>query len=141
GVRNGSAAQLLLERPVHSLDLPTGPRMAWLGQLRFDAVMLIGPQEGMAAQHRGGAFAVLWQIGKLDPVVGQDEIDLVRNSLHQSIEKGDRGCSISFLDESGKGDFRGPVNGDEEVKLAFLCPDLENVDVEEAGQIGLELFL
>jgi len=58
----------LLERPVHSLDLPIGPRMVWLGQPMFDAMMLTGPQEGVAAQHRGGAFAVLRQMGNWIPL-------------------------------------------------------------------------
>jgi hypothetical protein len=33
----------VLERPDHSLDLPIGPRMAGLGQPKFDAMMLTSP--------------------------------------------------------------------------------------------------
>ena len=57
-------------------------------------------------------FAILWQIGELDSVVGEHDIDLVRNGLDQSIEKGDRGRSISFLKQSGEGELRGAI-GDE----------------------------
>lgn len=62
-------------------------------------------------------------------------------ALDQSIEKGDRRLSIGFLEESGKGDFRGAIDGDEEIEFAFFCPDLGDVDMKEPDRIGLELFL
>jgi hypothetical protein len=131
----------LFECSVHSLDLAIGPRVIWFGQPMFDAMTLAGPLERMAPQHRGWAFAVLRQIGELDPVVGQDHVDLVRDGLDQSVEKGDRSRRIGFLEEPGKGDFRGAVDCDEEIEFAFLGSDFGDVDVKEADGIALELFL
>jgi hypothetical protein len=50
--------------------------MVRLGQPMFDAMALAGSLERMAPQHRAGAFAVLRQIGELDPVVGQTTLIL-----------------------------------------------------------------
>jgi hypothetical protein len=44
--------------------------------------------------------------------------DLVRDGLEQSVAKGDRSRPIGFREESGKGDFRGAIDGDEQVEFA-----------------------
>jgi hypothetical protein len=52
-----------------------------------------------------------------------------------------RGCRIGFFEESGTGKLRSAIDGDEEIEFAFFCPDLGDVDVEEADRVGLEFFL
>jgi hypothetical protein len=52
-----------------------------------------------------------------------------------------RGCRIGFFEESGKGKLRSAIDGDEEIEFAFFCPDLGDVDVEEADRVGLEFLL
>ena len=48
---------------------------------------------------------------------------------------------IGLVDELDEGKLRGPVDSDIEIELAFLRPDLGDVDVEEADRVGLELLL
>jgi len=38
----------------------------------------------------------------------------------------------------GEGELRGSVDGDEEVELALLGPDLGDVNMEDADGVGLE---
>jgi hypothetical protein len=77
----------LFESSVHSFDLPLGPWMVGLGEPMLDAVLSARAVERMTAPHRGGFRAVLWQIGELDAVVGQDGENLVGNGFYQGLKK------------------------------------------------------
>jgi hypothetical protein len=63
----------LLDRSVHPLNLTIGPRMVWLGQPALDAVRINVEHMGAPACRR--SETILWQIGELDAVVGEDGID------------------------------------------------------------------
>ena len=49
--------------------------------------------------------------------------------------------SVRTLDEPGKSKLAGAIHGDKEPELAFLGPDLSEINVEVADGIGLELLL
>ena len=63
---------------------------------------------------------VLRQIGELDSVVGEHGVDAIRN---------------------GHSELRGPVDGHEEVELAFGRSHFGQIDMEEADRIDVELLL
>ena len=77
----------VLDGAVHALDLAVGPWMLGLCQPVFDIVGLASAIERMTAPHSCWFCAVFWQIGKLDAVVGQNDLNLVGNGGHQGIEE------------------------------------------------------
>ena len=68
-------------------------------------------------------------------------MDLVRNGGDQGHEEGGGGDAGRVLDELREGELAGPIDGHEEVELAFGGLHLGDVDVEEADRVGLELLL
>jgi hypothetical protein len=93
------------------------------------------------AQARENRAAVSRLLGELDAVVGQDRVELVRNDDQDLLQELARGSTGGLLTEPGDGKLRRPINGYEQVKLAFACADLGDVDVEEADRVALELLL
>ena len=77
----------------------------------------------------------------LDAIVGQYDLDLIRNSGDKRIEELSSCNRIGLVDELYEGKLRGPVDGDKKIELAFLRPYLGEVDVKEADRVGLELLL
>jgi hypothetical protein len=66
---------------VHALHLAIRPWMVGLGQAVFDVVLaaeLIEAENPVASRP---AVAISWQVGELDPVVGQDSVQPIRNRL------------------------------------------------------------
>ena len=118
----------LFEGAVHSLDLTIGPRMVRFGQAMFDSVSSARAIKRMAAQHCGWTFAVLWQIGKLDAVVGQHDIDLVGDCFDQLVEERDGCRGVGLLNQPSEGELRRAIDGDEQEQLAFLRTHLGDVD-------------
>lgn len=96
-----------LERPVHSFDLPVGPRMMGLGQAVLDVLLCAGQFEG----------------------VGPEDLTAV-HGLAEEVRGDARGDAFVEL---GKRELRGAVDGAKEMKLALLGPDLGDVDVGEAN--------
>ena len=78
---------------------------------------------------------------ELDPIVGENRVDLVGNRRDQSFEEDRGGGPSCLLNQSHKGELAGTINGYIEVELAFSGLDLGDVDVEIADRICLELFL
>src|SRR4051812_12556679 len=78
---------------------------------------------------------------KLDPIVGENRVDLVGNSRDQSFEEGRGGGPSRLPDQLHEGELAGAIDGDVKIELAFSGLDLRDVDVEIADRIGLELFL
>ena len=130
-----------LDRPVHALDLAVCPWMLDLGQPMFDAIFPAAHIEHMRrAPCRRAVRVARWE-GELDPIVGENCVDLVGDSRDQSFEEG-RGRGPSRLpDQLHEGQLAGAIDGDVEVELAFSGLDLSDVDVEIADWISLELFL
>jgi hypothetical protein len=85
-------------------------------------------------------LAVLGQVGELDPVVGEYSVDAVWNGFNERFEEGSRSLHVGFFHEFDHSKLRGPVDGDEQVELAFCGPHLGQVDVEEADWTGVELL-
>jgi hypothetical protein len=127
-----------LDGAVHPLDLSVCPRVVGFGQPMFDPMALTRSIKGMSSEPSRWAPPVLWKIGELNAVVAQNNLNLVRNSSHKSIEKGSRRGRRRLLDKLGKGEFARPVEGSIEIKLAFFRPHLSDVDVKEADRVSLE---
>src|SRR5262249_19000387 len=66
-----------LDRAVHALDLTIGPRMLDLGQPMFDAILLAAQIEHMCRVSCRRAVRVSWWESELDPIIGEDRVDLV----------------------------------------------------------------
>ncbi len=126
---------------VHPLDLPVGPGMVGLGEPMLDAVLTADLVEAVDPVTRCPAVAVLWQVGELDAVIGQDGVQRVWHCLEQRFEERDRGRPICLVVELGEGELGGAVDSDKEVQLAFPGSDLGDVDVEVADRVDLELLL
>src|SRR5215831_7384408 len=123
-----------LDRAVHALDLTIGPRMLDLGQPMFDAILLAAQIEHMCRVSCRRAVRVSWRESELDPIIGEDRVDLVWDSRDQSFEER-RGCQLH------ERELAGAIDSDIEVELAFGGLDLGDVDVEIANRISLEPFL
>ena len=68
-----------LDGSIHAFDLPVGPRMMWFGQAVLDSMSSADEVEGASAKQRRRTSAISRQIGKLDAVIGEHGVDLVRN--------------------------------------------------------------
>jgi hypothetical protein len=79
-----------------------------------------------------GGVTVARLLGELDPVVGQDRVDLVRHGLQQVFEEFPSCSPVSLINQLGDGKFACSINGDEQVKLAFAGLYLGDVQVEKA---------
>ena len=126
---NGS----LLDGPVHSLDLAVRPRVINLGQSVLDPVLLADAVEDVM---EGGAVAA--SVGELHAVVGENRVDAVGDGFDKIPEELGGSHLAGLLDKADKGELRGPVDGDEQIELAFLRPHLGDVDVNVADGISLE---
>ena len=76
-----------LDRPVHAFDLTIGPGMLDLGQSMFDAILLAAQIEHMCRVSCRRAVRVSWWESELDPIIGEDRVDLVWDSRDQSFEE------------------------------------------------------
>src|SRR4029077_16291949 len=130
-----------LDRPVHALDLTVGPRVLDLGQPMFDPVLPAVYVEHMRHGSRRRAIRIAWREGELNAIVGENRVDLVRDSRNQGLEEDGGGRPPSLFHQLHEGEFAGAVDGDIEVELALSGLDLGDVDMEEADRVGLELFL
>ena len=139
----------LLEGSVHALDLAVGPRMFWLGEPVVDVGLGASELEGMGAEglssverapDLGGSRAAVAGRGEMNSVVGEHGVDLVRHGLDQGVQEVGRDALGGLLVHLDEGELRGPVDGDEKVKLALLGADLRNIDVEVADRVGHEFL-
>ena len=130
----------ILDGSIHALDLSVGPGMVGFGKAVFDSVSVAEPVEGMAAPSGRSSSTVLRQVGELDTVVGEHGVDAVRNSFDERFKEGGRSPRVSLFHEFDDGELRGPVDGHEQIELAFGGSHLGQVDVEEADRICVELL-
>jgi len=131
----------LLDRAVHALSLTVGPGMVGLGQTVLDAVSPTHPVERVPPKACRGAASVPGKVGKLDTVIGQHRVDFVGNGCHQVIQECRRRLGVGALCHSGKGELRGPVDGDEQIEFALGGAQVGDVDVEIADGVALEALL
>lgn len=68
-------------------------------------------------------------------------MDLVGNSGDQGDQEGRGRQPASALHQPHEGEFSRPINGDEQVQIAFSGLNIGDIYVEEADRVGLELFL
>ena len=136
----------ILDGSVHPLDLSVCPRVHRLGQSMFDVeigasrIKCVATEEDTLGPHRldvCGRPATAGGVGEVRAVVRQSGVDFVRNGFSQVTKE--VGCDPTRrlpvqLDE---GELRGPVDGDQEIELAFSSLHLGDVNVEEADRIEL----
>jgi hypothetical protein len=109
-----------LDGPVHALDLAIGPGMVWLCQPVPDAVLAAAQVEHMRHVPRCRPIAFAGLVAELHAVVGEDGVDLVGNGLDRGFEESRGGFAVRFGMEPGEGELGCPVDGNAEIKLAFL---------------------
>jgi hypothetical protein len=84
--------------------------------------------------------SVAWREGKLNAVIGEHGMDLVRNGRDQCLQEARRGGSPRLPDNLDEGEFARAINGDIEIELALGGLDLCDIDVDVADRVGLELL-
>src|SRR5262249_27026634 len=77
---------------------------------------------------------------ELDPIVGENRVDLVGDSRDQSFEEGRGGGPSCLPDQLHEGEIAGGIDGDVEIELAFSGLQFSDVDMEIADRISFELF-
>ncbi|ARW49420.1 hypothetical protein S1001342_03130 (plasmid) [Acetobacter pasteurianus subsp. pasteurianus] len=107
----------LFDCPVHPFNLTIGPGMIGFRQTMFDPVGFADHVEAHGT--RPGRIAITGLVSELDPIVGQDGVDPVRDDAQEMFEEFPGRLPISFLDQLCDSEFACPVNGNEEVQLAF----------------------
>jgi len=139
-----------LDSAVHSLDLPIRPRVLWLGQPMVDIVLRAGEFKGVSAEEFASGHGLLdFEDGRatstrrreLDAIVAKHRTDFVGYRCNKMAEEFGGEFRRSLLMQLDEGELRGPVDGDEEMELAFFGPHFGDIDMEEADWIGLELLL
>jgi len=139
-----------LDSAVHALDLAVGPWVLGLGEAMIDVVLRASEFKGVRAEDLvplehgldlGRSPAIAAGLGEVRSIVGQDDVDFVGNGFDKGSEEVCRNAPRRLLVQLGEGKLRSPVDGHEEIKLAFLGTDLGDVDVEIADRIVLELLL
>lgn len=121
---------------VHTLNLPICPRMIGFGQamvnamrftylIKFQLTFLLDPR----------------LMRKLSAIVGQDGVDVVRDSFDQPAQKGASVFASRPFKQLGEGKLGSAVNGYKEIELALLGSDLADVQVKIADRVLFETFL
>ena len=111
-----------------------------LGQPMFDPVVLAAHVEHMGRISCRRAVRIARWEGELDPIVGENRVNLVGDGRDQSFKEGRGGGPSRLPDQLHEGELAGAIDGDVEVELAFSGLELSDVDVEIADRISLELF-
>ena len=137
------------EGSIHAFDLAVGPGMFRLGQAMIDVGFGAGELEGMGAEEfsafegrldlRGSRAAIAGR-GEMHSVVGEYSVDRIGHELDQCVQEVGRDPLSGLLMHLDEGELGGPVDGDEEVKLALLGANFGNIDVEVADRVCLELL-
>ncbi len=125
-----------LDCPVHPLDLTVRPGMIGFRQTMFDPVSFADHVEAHGA--RPGRIAVTGLISELDAVIGQNGMDPIRNDAQEIFEEFPGDFPIGFLNQLCDSEFAGPIDGDEDIQLAFSSLDLGNIDVKKADGSAFE---
>ena len=128
----------LFDSAVHALNLSIGPRMVRFGQAMFDIVGFANHVEPHRPRIDGIPVSRLFC--KLDAVVCQDRVDLVRHGFQKELKEFPGCLAISLLNQLCDGELAGAVNTHKEKELAHFGSDLGNIDVKEADRVAFELL-
>ena len=96
---------------------------------------LSGVQGGLDVGHSRARIA--WR-GEVGSVVGEDGMDLIRDSGDQAAQEVPSGAARQLLMQLDEGELRRSVDGDKQEKLALRGSNLGEVDMKIADRIGLE---
>jgi len=129
-----------LNGAVHPLNLAVGRRMLDLGETVLDAVLAAAHVEHMRHLAGSRATGIARRKSELDPIVGENSMDLVGDSCDQGHEEcGCRGPA-RLPNQLYERELAGAINGNLEIELAFSGLNLSNVDMEIADRVSLELL-
>jgi len=92
----------------------------------LDAVPAAGAIEGMASEPGRRPRSVFGQVGELNAVIGEHNLDVVGNGFDELLKERSRRRCIGFVKESGKGDLRRPIDRDKQIELAFFGSNFGN---------------
>jgi hypothetical protein len=104
----------LLDRTVHSLDLPVGPGMLWLGQPMLDAELGAGVFEavspdglafGQGFDNQGDGRSAGARRCEMCAVVRQNDVDLVGHGFDEMAQEVAGGLSLGSAMEFDIGEF------------------------------------
>ena len=76
-----------LQRSLHALDLAVGPGMIEFGEPVLDAIALAGSIEDILPPQRRPFCAVLGQLGELDTIAGEHNMNFVGNGFGKGFEE------------------------------------------------------
>ncbi len=124
----------IFESAVHALHVPICPRM-----FRFGQAVVNGMLEANLVKQRLEGIFVVRTIGKLNPVVSQNCVDFIWNSIEKMAQEFGSDGTGRLLVYLKKCKLRGSVNCHKQVKLAFFRGYLSDVDVKIANGIGFEV--
>ena len=124
------------DRAVNPLDLIISPRVVRLCKPVLDVVRLADHVE--AHLPRPGGVAVARLLGELNAVVGQDRVDPVRHRFQQVFQKFPSRQPVSLVDQLRHRELTRAVDADEQVKFAFGCLNLGDINVKKADRVALE---
>lgn len=129
-----------LDGAVHPLDLAVGPRVLDLGQTVLDAVLAAAHAEHMLHVAGSRTTGIARQKSELDPIVGENSMDLVGDGRDQGHEECGCGGPAHRPEQLYERELAGAINGNIEIELAFGDLNLCNVDMEIADRVSLELL-
>jgi hypothetical protein len=140
----------LLDGAVHAFDLAIGPGMFDFGQPVINVVSgastleCVTPEQLSFCPHFPDVCwrpaAASW-ISELNAVVGENCVDIVRNSSNEIVQELLRDGIGRLLMKLDISKLAGSVDCHEQMELAFSGSDFGNVDMKVANWISLELLL
>lgn len=68
-------------------------------------------------------------------------MNFVGDGLDQGLQESRSGMDVGAFLEVGESEFGCPINGNEELELAFGSLNLGNIDVKVADRVGFEFLL
>jgi hypothetical protein len=140
----------LLDGAVHAFDLAIGPGMFDFGQPVINVVSgastleCVTPEQLSFCPHFPDVCwrpaAASW-ISELNAVVGENSVEIVRNSSNEIVQELLRDGIGRLLMKLDISKLAGSVDCHEQMELAFSGSDFGNVDMKVANWISLELLL
>jgi len=91
-----------------------------------------------AHRPRLGGVAVARLLGKLDVVVGQNRVDLVRHRFQQVFQEFPSRPPVSLVDQQRHRELTRAVDAYDQIELTFDGLHLGDIHVEEADPVALE---
>lgn len=125
-----------LDRAVHAFNLAIGPWVFDFCQSMINAVLGTDTVKDMNAR----AF-VVGQVGELDTVVRQDDVDPIGRHFEQVAQECRRHHFPDFLHQLDKGELRSAVDGNEQIEFSFFRADFSDINMKIANRVSFEFLL